>query len=304
MPLDRASVDAAIDMLRARTGGKRRDLPAALLRQSGARTRGGRCGARGAAGCRDFGQPRDPAGDQGISAHQHDGDQCLCAAGGARLCHRACRAAARSRHRCATATHAVEWRPWRPPNSPPLAPAHIIESGPAAGVVGGAALAIKLEEPRIITFDMGGTTAKAGLVENGEVMRSEASGGRRRRDGGIAPAGRRGLSAEAAGDRPGRGGCRRRIDLPAGCGGGAEGRAGQRRRRSWTGLLRPRRHRADHHRLQSGARLSRSGGPGRRSAEAGRGCRACGDCARVWRSRCAARWRKRRSACCGWHRRR
>jgi N-methylhydantoinase A len=54
------------------------------------------------------------------------------------------------------------------------APAHIIESGPAAGVVGSAALAVKLDEPRIITFDMGGTTAKAGLVENGEVLRSEA----------------------------------------------------------------------------------------------------------------------------------
>ena len=53
-------------------------------------------------------------------------------------------------------------------------PAHIIESGPAAGVVGGAALAIRLNEPRLITFDMGGTTAKAGLVENGEVLRSEA----------------------------------------------------------------------------------------------------------------------------------
>jgi N-methylhydantoinase A len=55
-----------------------------------------------------------------------------------------------------------------------MAPAHIIESGPAAGVVGGAALAIRLGEPRVITFDMGGTTAKAGLVENGEVLRSEA----------------------------------------------------------------------------------------------------------------------------------
>jgi N-methylhydantoinase A len=54
------------------------------------------------------------------------------------------------------------------------APAHIIESGPAAGVVGGAALATKLGEPRVITFDMGGTTAKAGLVEQGEVLRSEA----------------------------------------------------------------------------------------------------------------------------------
>ena len=55
-----------------------------------------------------------------------------------------------------------------------IAPAHIIESGPAAGVVGGAALALRLDEPRVITFDMGGTTAKAGLVENGEVLRSEA----------------------------------------------------------------------------------------------------------------------------------
>jgi len=53
-------------------------------------------------------------------------------------------------------------------------PAHIIESGPAAGVVGGAALAAKLNEPRVITFDMGGTTAKAGLVEHGEVLRTEA----------------------------------------------------------------------------------------------------------------------------------
>jgi N-methylhydantoinase A len=54
------------------------------------------------------------------------------------------------------------------------APAHIIESGPAAGVVGGAALARHLGEQRLITFDMGGTTAKAGLVEDGEVLRSEA----------------------------------------------------------------------------------------------------------------------------------
>ncbi|WP_428487183.1 hydantoinase/oxoprolinase family protein [Rhodopila sp.] len=54
------------------------------------------------------------------------------------------------------------------------APAHIIESGPAAGVVGGAALARRLDEARIVTFDMGGTTAKAGLVENGEVLRTEA----------------------------------------------------------------------------------------------------------------------------------
>jgi N-methylhydantoinase A len=53
-------------------------------------------------------------------------------------------------------------------------PAHVIESGPAAGVVGAAALAERIGEPRVITFDMGGTTAKAGLVEDGELLRSEA----------------------------------------------------------------------------------------------------------------------------------
>ncbi len=53
-------------------------------------------------------------------------------------------------------------------------PAHIVESGPAAGVVGAAVLAARLGEPRIITFDMGGTTAKAGLVEDGLVLRAEA----------------------------------------------------------------------------------------------------------------------------------
>lgn len=53
-------------------------------------------------------------------------------------------------------------------------PAHIVESGPAAGVVGAAALAGRLNLPRVISFDMGGTTAKAGLVENEEILRSEA----------------------------------------------------------------------------------------------------------------------------------
>ncbi len=53
-------------------------------------------------------------------------------------------------------------------------PARIVESGPAAGVVGAAALAARLGEPSIITFDMGGTTAKAGLVEAGLVGRTDA----------------------------------------------------------------------------------------------------------------------------------
>jgi len=53
-------------------------------------------------------------------------------------------------------------------------PAHIVESGPAAGVVGGAVLAKRLNIGKVITFDMGGTTAKAGLVEDGEILRAEA----------------------------------------------------------------------------------------------------------------------------------
>ena len=47
-------------------------------------------------------------------------------------------------------------------------PAYCIESGPAAGAVGAAALGRMLNLPNIIAFDMGGTTAKACLIENGE----------------------------------------------------------------------------------------------------------------------------------------
>ncbi len=51
-------------------------------------------------------------------------------------------------------------------------PMNIIESGPAGGVVGAQALARAKDLPKIITFDMGGTTAKASMVENGEVTRA------------------------------------------------------------------------------------------------------------------------------------
>jgi N-methylhydantoinase A len=52
-------------------------------------------------------------------------------------------------------------------------PMNIIESGPAGGVVGAQALARAKQLDRIITFDMGGTTAKASMVENGEVVRAQ-----------------------------------------------------------------------------------------------------------------------------------
>ena len=50
-------------------------------------------------------------------------------------------------------------------------PIHIIESGPAAGVVGAAELAKKLDYADVLTFDMGGTTAKASMIEGGQFGR-------------------------------------------------------------------------------------------------------------------------------------
>jgi len=51
-------------------------------------------------------------------------------------------------------------------------PMNIIESGPAGGVVGAQKLAHAKKLSKIITFDMGGTTAKAAMVEAGEVARA------------------------------------------------------------------------------------------------------------------------------------
>src|SRR5579864_546013 len=53
-----------------------------------------------------------------------------------------------------------------------VTPMHIIESGPAAGVVGVQALTRRIGIGKAISFDMGGTTAKASLIENGEVTRA------------------------------------------------------------------------------------------------------------------------------------
>jgi len=45
-------------------------------------------------------------------------------------------------------------------------PAHLIESGPAAGIIAAAAYASKSGEHDLISFDMGGTTAKASVVQD------------------------------------------------------------------------------------------------------------------------------------------
>ncbi|MGX1097739.1 hydantoinase/oxoprolinase family protein [Amorphus sp. MBR-141] len=48
-------------------------------------------------------------------------------------------------------------------------PAQAVESGPAAGVIAAALVGNQLGEDRIISFDMGGTTAKASVIVGGEI---------------------------------------------------------------------------------------------------------------------------------------
>ncbi len=52
-------------------------------------------------------------------------------------------------------------------------PVHTIESGPAAGVTGSASLSRILGADRLISFDMGGTTAKCAIVEHGLVQTTD-----------------------------------------------------------------------------------------------------------------------------------
>ena len=47
-------------------------------------------------------------------------------------------------------------------------PVRMIESGPAAGVLGAAYIGRMTDQFKVISFDMGGTTAKAGIIEEGE----------------------------------------------------------------------------------------------------------------------------------------
>src|SRR5205807_9867397 len=46
----------------------------------------------------------------------------------------------------------------------------MLESGPAAGVIGTKALCDGIGLANAIAFDMGGTTAKAGVIYNGDVL--------------------------------------------------------------------------------------------------------------------------------------
>ena len=147
-------------------------------------------------------------------------------------------------------------------------PMNIIESGPAGGVVGAQALARAKNLEKIITFDMGGTTAKASMVEHGEIARAHEYavgagimiGSRLLTGAGYTlkvPA--IDLAEVGAG-----GGSHVWIDAGGALQAGPESAGAVAR----PGLLRHGRRDADHHRRQRGARLSQPVASGRRRAEA------------------------------------
>ena len=98
-----------------------------------------------------------------------------------------------------------------------------MESGPVGGIIASAQVGLALGFPNVISFDMGGTTAKASLIRDGEPTLAPGY-----YVGGYAV----GPSGDAADDRRGRGRRRRRQHRLDRRHRRAEGRAAERGRRS------------------------------------------------------------------------
>ena len=117
------------------------------------------------------------------------------------------------------------------------APVQLLESGPAAGALAGAWFGRNAGLPRVLAFDMGGTTAKLALVDGGEPLVAwgfEAARARRFLRGSGLPI--QIATIELIEIGAGGGSIARRSES-----GHAECRAGQRWRRSRSRLLRARR---------------------------------------------------------------
>jgi N-methylhydantoinase A len=59
------------------------------------------------------------------------------------------------------------------PKTAALLPLRLVESGPVAGVVGARDLGVRHGLERLVTFDMGGTTAKSALVEGNQISSTD-----------------------------------------------------------------------------------------------------------------------------------
>ena len=118
-------------------------------------------------------------------------------------------------------------------------PVQIIESGPAAGVTAVQKLAQLIGLSTVVAFDMGGTTAKASLIEHGEPFVVGRLRGRRRDECCPWHQFRRRVSGAGAIDRHRRGRLRRRQHHLRRRRRRAPCRTGQRRVAARPGLLRP-----------------------------------------------------------------
>ena len=130
-------------------------------------------------------------------------------------------------------------------------PVRLLESGPAAGSLAAAFYGEAAGFSDVLSFDMGGTTAKACLVDNGEPLTStdfEVARIYRFKKGSRAP-------DQDVGYRDDRDRGRRRLHRPRRIFGFAEGRPRERGRRPRPCLLRPRRNRTDGHRRGPAPRL-------------------------------------------------
>ena len=119
-------------------------------------------------------------------------------------------------------------------------PAQIVESGPAAGVIGSARLGALAGYSDLISFDMGGTTAKASIIENARITMADEYevGGEVSLSSELTKGG--GYALKIPGNR--HFGSRRGRGQPglARPGQGDQGRAGERRRGSRASMLRRR----------------------------------------------------------------
>ena len=173
-------------------------------------------------------------------------------------------------------------------------PVHLVESGPAAGVIGAAFVA------RLSGYDESAGARHRRHDRQGRRGQSGRAADRRAVRGRIVRgcdgdgAARTRLPGPDPGDQPGRDRRGRRQHRQARSRGRADRRARKRGRRSWPGLLRPGRHRADADRCQPRARAAQPGLLPRRRDEARPGARGAGR-ARAGRGAGRARvcWRPR-----------
>ena len=106
------------------------------------------------------------AADPRVRAHQHHGHQCLRQAAHRALPAQAARSAAVARFRRQAVHHALERRHHLGRDGREF-PVRIIESGPTAAVIAGQYYGRLFDFPEMFCFDMGGTTAKSCLIQEG-----------------------------------------------------------------------------------------------------------------------------------------